>query len=163
MGILDLFDIVANAKYDNNNNDTFLSREQLVDKYMKMFLSEYKIKEDNLLNVFGIFNFVCEEDVLEVNEIRLKKDNYRFLVYDITGHNGEWQIKEFENLKDVEEYILNPGGILNMFTTEMIVLENLKIKKYKVYEIIENSKEIEVFDFEECSSNTSSNLIVRWC
>lgn len=163
MDILELFDIVANAKYDNKDNNTSLSRRQLVDKYKKMFLSDYRIEEGSLLNVFGVFNLINEEHVSKVNTIDLNKDNYRFLVYDVSGHNGEWQIREFENLKDVEEYILNPGGILNMFTTEMIVLENLKIKKYKVYEILENGKEIEVFDFEECSSNELSNLIVRWC
>lgn len=163
MDILDLFDIVANARYDNKNDDTLFNKEYSVDKYKKMFLSDYSIKEDGLLNVFGRFDFVYDGHIVETSEIKLKKDNYKFLVYDVTGHNGEWQILGFEELKDVEDYILSPAGILNMFTTELVVLEDLKVKKYNVYEVLDDGREVEVFDFEECSSDTSSNLIVKWC
>lgn len=161
MDILDLFDIIAKAIYDNSNDD-FFDKETLVEKYKKMFLSEYIVEEDSMLNIFGRVDFFYNERITEVTKVKLKKDNYKFLIYDVTGHNGEWQIIEFKNLKDVEEYVLNPGGILNMFTTDMIVLENLKVKKYRIYEILSNGEEIEVFDFEECSSAYSPNLVVKW-
>ena len=106
------------------------------------------------------FALTCEEK--DGLDRELRSNNIEFLLYDLIGHSGEWTLLEFDTLEEVEEYILNPGGILNMFTTEMIVLENLQNKKYKIYEVLENEEEVEVFDFAECSSNIESKLIVKW-
>ena len=162
MSILDLFDILAKAICDNEKDYILSNKEYFIDKYKKMFLIDYTVKEDGLLNVSGRFNIFYDECAVETSKIKLKKDIYKFLVYDVTSHNGEWRIMEFEELKDIEDYILRPGGALNMFTTDLIVLEDLEVKHYNIYEILENGREIEVFDFDECSSDISPNLVVRW-
>lgn len=161
MNIAELFEEIAKVKSKNDKYKGIKhKKEDMVEMYKKMMMSNYEISQNGLLNVYGRVDIFYDER--EVKDTKLNKENYSYLVYDMTGHNGEWQIIEFDNLKDVEEYILSPGGILNMFTEEIIVLENLKNKRYKVCEILENKEEVEVFDFEDCTPDIEPNLIVKW-
>lgn len=162
MNVSGLFEEIAKIKNENNKcKDRISRKDNIVEVYKQMMLSDYRINQENLLEIEGIVDFFYDKK--EVKDIELNKSTYNYLVYEMVGHNGEWRIIEFNNLKDVEEYILSPGGILNMFVSEIIVLENLKNKKYKVYEILQNGEEKEVFGFEDCTPDIEPNLIVRWC
>ena len=161
MNISELFEKIAKIKSEGDDYKNIkLKQEDQVEMYKKMMMSNYEINQNGLLNVYDRVDIFYDER--EAKDTKLNKENYNYLVYDLTGHNGEWKIIEFDNLKDVEEYILSPGGILNMFTAEIIVLENLKNKRYKVCEILKNKEEVEVFDFEDCTPDIEPNLIVKW-
>ena len=68
----------------------------------------------------------------------------------------------FEAVENVRKLIqkrlpdIVTDNLLNVQDKMVIALED-------VYEVLDDGREVEVFDFEECSSDTSSNLIVKWC
>lgn len=161
MNVSDIFNEISKIKYSNNKElYPKLKKHTTVDTYNKMLISDYKLESEKPLRISGEIDFFYEDK--EVIDINLNRDTYKYLVYDTIGHNGEWKIIEFDDIRKVEKHILSPGGILNMFTTEIIVLENLKNKKYKVFEVLENGTKKEVFDFEDCTSDIEPTLIVEW-
>ncbi len=66
----------------------------------------------------------------QYKNIEVPVDGY--LVYDTIGHTGEYFIQAKDNLMQVEQALLGPDGLNNMFTTEMLVLWDGKIKRYHV-------------------------------
>lgn len=160
MNISKIFEEVAKVKYEYNKYSENIRKNDVIGMYTQMMMSDYIISQDTLLEVSGTVDFFYDKK--EINDIKLNKNNYKYLVYTLTGHNGEWKIIEFDNLIDIEKYILGPGGILNMFTTEIIVMDNLKNIKYKVYEVLQDGREKEVFDFEDCTLDIEPNLIIKW-
>lgn len=53
-----------------------------------------------------------------------------YLMYDLTGHTGEWVVVTFHTLEEVEQYMIGEGGYLNVYCTEMIIFENGVIKPF---------------------------------
>lgn len=120
-------------------------------------LKNLKIESINPLFISGRY-MLFDRDADNVNN-DIKLETNKYYIYDEIGHTGDWIVREMDSLKDVEDYILSPGGYLNMFCSDLKVLYNLKLKEYKVYENINNNK-VYVRDFEECTDK--SNLNVEW-
>lgn len=75
-----------------------------------------------------------ETSYIHNREVPLKGDELvygDYLLYDCCGHNEMDIIWKLGNLKEVEEHLLDKGGLQNPFTTEMIVIEYGKVKEYE--------------------------------
>lgn len=96
----------------------------------------------------------------------IEYENY--LIYDVCGHSGDWTIEEFPTLKEVEERILSGGGILNMFTTSMIVMKDNKIMPYYITVEINGKTKIvysplfDSFDLKKDEFLDDKSLKVEW-
>lgn len=65
-----------------------------------------------------------------------------YLLYDLTGHTGDWQIVTFKDVKELEKHIISEGGYLNIFCTEMIVFKDGVIKPFDILFTGNNDMEI---------------------
>lgn len=98
----------------------------------KMFLKDFQINNANPLCITGQCS-ILDNDFIEFDDIELSINDNSLYVYEETGHNGEWSIKEYTSLKSVENFILSPGGYINMFCTHCIVFNKNKIFEFDIY------------------------------
>lgn len=89
---------------------------------IKQLINILTIKSNNPLELHGCYY----DDCRELDESKVFEYS-GFLLYDLCGHSGDVRIVEIESLAEVESVMLGGGGIFNMFTTEMFVIENNKI------------------------------------
>ncbi len=80
------------------------------------------------------------------------------MIYDLTGHNGEWFILELDTIEAVESYILDESGILNMFTTCMIVIYKGEIIPY----IMVDAKNQEIIDVSLYNDLNEEDVNIKW-
>lgn len=93
-----------------------------------------------------------ENNYHQYKDIEVSVDGY--LVYHLIGHTGEYFIQSRDSLIQVEQNILGSMGLNNMFTTEMIVLLDGKVKRYYVMSEDGNvllKEQIECMSLEEIS------------
>lgn len=75
----------------------------------------------------------CHEEYL--NDINLGEeviDVDGLLVFERMAHEEDYNISRVESIGEVEQIILGVSGITNMFTSDIVVLENGKRKKYSI-------------------------------
>lgn len=133
--------------------------EKHINDLLANMKSNYIIKTINPLNVSGVFTFENNENN-NCDDFHLSLDDNSYLIYDLTGHNGEWRIVECKSLEKVEEEILSEAGYLNMFTTDMVIIKDFEVKKFKIYQRNSNGEIKYVEDFEEC--DREKELKIQW-
>ncbi|MEG0799490.1 MAG: hypothetical protein RSG51_03655 [Bacilli bacterium] len=150
MNILDLFRLIADKENKTRIN---------LNSCIALMLEDFKINNNSPLEVEGCY---CNNEPRgEVKDILMSDiKELGIYLYDLTGHTGEWFIREVDSIKDAEEYILSPGGYLNMFTTTLLVINKGKVKDFKVYEILENGKKQYVEDDQDCKIR--EKVIIEW-
>lgn len=57
------------------------------------------------------------------------------LVYDSIPHTGDFEIFRLKDIKEVEEFMCSGVGLTNMFTGDIVILENGKRKKYFIKDL----------------------------
>lgn len=118
-----MFLLISKELFDNE-------RQQHIRQ--KMFLKDFKIIDANSLYITGQCSLLDKEDIV-FNDIDLDIKEDLYYIYDETGHNGEWSIREYDSLRKVEKFILSPGGYINMFCTHCIVFNKNKIFKFDIF------------------------------
>lgn len=83
-----------------------------------------------------------------------------YLIYHLIGHTGEYYIQHKEDLIEVEQEILGPIGLNNMFTTDIIILFNGSIKRH--YVINQEGTLVTKTQIEGMSSKELWELKVIW-
>lgn len=105
-----------------------------------------KIHTDDTISPKDIMSKIIKGDFLLQTELEINPENY--YIYDLCGHIGYWGIKEYKDIKEVERELLGGAGVLNMFTTEMIVIHKGQVKKYRIYYEDLLGKEYYTYDWE---------------
>lgn len=147
MNLLDLFTVIAaRESIENFNSKSHLSE----------MLQSFKINSYLPLDIEG--SYLDNEQKINQGNILSEIDKLSIYVYDFTGHTGDWYIKEVNSINDAEKYILSPGGYLNMFSTNILVIHKGKIKDFKVYETLQNGKKQYVKDDQDCINRDSVNV-----
>lgn len=150
MSILELLKQFSKCIYSHNRdwNETF-----------NMLKSNYTVQKTNPLLVVGRYTFFDDKEYdSRIVDFDYSEDKY--YIYDECGHSGDWLIEEVNTLQDVEKTILDGGGYLNMFCTEMIVIKSGKKVDFRVY-TIENDVKKYITDSEECNDDLSK-AFVEW-
>lgn len=132
MKLSEIFKVISSEMYGDEY--------RCLDRKCNMLKSDYCLNTVNPVSITGRYSiFQDESPVFEDKEIQLKENS--ILVYDETGHSGEWNITEFNSLEDVERFILSGAGYFNMFCTSIIVFTYEKVLNFGVY-YVENNKKI---------------------
>ena len=74
----------------------------------------------------------------ELDHIDMKQQEVEidgFLLYEYISHTEEYQITRLPGLNEATNIICSEKGLLNMFTGDMIVIENGKRKKFYVKDV----------------------------
>lgn len=131
MRLSSIFKIISNEIY---------SQDMIyLDRKYNTLKSYHNVCSINPLLVEGYYS-IYEEDKICFEDKDIKLNNSSILVYDETGHTGEWQIREYNSLKEVEEFILSSAGYFNMFCTFIVVLSESFVFDFKVYCIRDGEK-----------------------
>lgn len=128
--------------------------EKYIEYFIEKSISEFEIISKIPLVIKGIYNAQCND----TETLKFELDYKNFLVYDLIGHNGEWVIKELESKEEIEKYILGPVGILNMFTTSIVVIYEGNIISYKVMDKCTNTP-INIKLYEDIDE---SDVYIKW-
>lgn len=150
MSILELLEQLARCM-DSNKRDW--------SKTFDMLKSNYTVEKTKPLLAIGRYTFFDDKEYdCKIIDFEYSEDKY--YIYDECGHSGDWLIEESNTLEDVEKIIIDGGGYLNMFCTEMIVIKSGKRLDFKVY-IIEDGAKRYITDSEECNDDLSK-AFVEW-
>lgn len=110
--------------------------DKKIEEYILALVEWLEITSVTPLNINGYCDFRYTENahvkIQSLESVLVNNDTY--YVFDYCGHNSEWQINEYSNIKDVETYLLSPGGVTNMFTTKVIVYHNGGIQEFDIVE-----------------------------
>lgn len=150
MSVLELLKQFSKYIHSHNRdwNETF-----------NMLKSNYTVQKTNPLLVVGRYTFFDDKEYdSRIVDFDYSEDKY--YIYDECGHSGDWLIEEVNTLQDVEKTILDGGGYLNMYCTEMIVIKSGKKVDFRVY-IIENDVKKYITGSEECNDDLSK-AFVEW-
>lgn len=155
MFVSDILNIIIDIKYKSFYNDITIKNN-----FKKEIESHYKLESEKPLLICGFVNLFSDGR----NTIYASIPNriYKYLIYISYSYNNTWKLIELDSIEEVEDFILKPGGVLNYFVTDLIVLENLKHKNYKVFEVLPNGNKKEIADFDECTKDIEPNLMVQW-
>lgn len=98
------------------------------------------------LNFYGMHNHHLWYDFTQPGTNALKKRDKplslteklsgNYLVYESCGHDGRYTVNSYDSLAEVEADLLGIAGIINTFTSEMVVVENKEKKRAKPYRIV---------------------------
>jgi hypothetical protein len=123
---------------------------------MEIYGSDNK-EFDNALNSSGErLNLLSANDVIVGD----------YFIFDYSGHNGDTVLFQCDSIEEAESSILDPGGIINKFTTYQIAIIKGKIQDYDIYFINEDGVQVKFikgihdslnFDIERMTS-----LRVEW-
>ena len=131
---------------------------RILTKY-NMLIRDFNIESYEPLEISGRCSLLDSSDyTFEDIDIQYKEKS--FFVFDEIGHSGEWRIREFSSIEDVERLILSKGGYLNMFCTAMIVLQGENILRFKIY--YKNSENKIAFIDKDNFDDNFNDLKVLW-
>ena len=136
-----------------------VNNEESIRPYvLKSMIENYNMDCDSPLLITGVYSILRKESKeIEFDNIKL---NYKGpLVFSYCNHSGEWFIRELNDFKQVEDYILGPAGCFNMFTGIVLVIYNGDIRKYSVVKILPSGDKV-IVDQTEYEDET--NAIVEW-
>lgn len=157
---------IGSYSYDNGDwnviKDT--NKEKEVHDFVESYLKECEVissgQDEENVTMKGVTgkrgNATGEETII----------CHDYLLYDLTGHTGDWQIVTFKDIKELEKHIISAGGYLNVFCTEMIILKDGIIKPFDIVFSGNNDMDIvidkdqidETFDIEKMKEKLS----VHW-
>lgn len=110
--------------------------DKKIEEYILALVEWLEITSTTPLKINGYCDFRYTDNahvkIQSLESVLVSNDTY--YVFDYCGHNSEWQINEYSNIKDVETYLLSPGGVTNMFTTKVIVYNNGGIQEFDIVE-----------------------------
>lgn len=124
MKLSKIFEVISNeiCGFDSSYADNKLS----------ILKTYYEIISVEPIFVRGAYS-IHEEDAVKFEEKDLTIKNNSILVYDETGHTGEWCIMEYSSLEEVEKFILSGAGYFNMFCTHIVVFSYDAVFDFSVY------------------------------
>lgn len=110
--------------------------DKKIEEYILALVEWLEITSTTPLKINGYCDFRYTENacvkIKSLESVLVSNDTY--YVFDYCDHSSEYQINEYSNIKDVETYLLSPGGATNMFTTKVIVYKNGSIKEFDIVE-----------------------------
>lgn len=151
MKLSDVFKIISVELYNRDN--------KYVDLKCKMFQANYCVHSTSPLSISGRHYILKDNEfVFEDREIPLKDSS--ILVYDETGHSGEWNITEYDSLDEVEKFVLSGAGYFNMFCTHIVVFTPKIVLCFNPYYVDENG----IYNFlsKEDEDYCKYNLKLKW-
>ena len=131
--------------------DGYCLEETVQQRVKRMIWGIEYIEMNDGLMINGYHSMSSDEIVYDKYK-NIEIPVYGYLVYDLIGHTGEYCIQYKENLIEVEQGILGPAGLSNMFTTKMLILFDGKIKRYCITNqqgIVVTKAQIECMSSEE--------------
>lgn len=135
------------------------TKEESLQQYvLKDMLQNYTIDSKKPLEISGFYTII-RKDHKDVKFENVELYYEGPLIFTYCNHSGEWFIRELNDFKQVEEYILGPAGCFNMFTGIVLVIYDGNIKKYNVVKILPNGEKV-ILDPTEDEDET--NAIVEW-
>lgn len=135
------------------------TKEESLQQYvLKDMLQNYTIDSKKPLEISGFYTIIRKDN----KNVKFKNVELYYkgpLIFTYCNHSGEWFIRELNDFKQVEEYILGPAGCFNMFTGIVLVIYDGNIRKYNVVKILPNGEKV-ILDPTEDEDET--NAIVEW-
>ena len=136
----------------------FTKEESLQQYVLKDMLQNYTIDSKKPLEISGFYTIIRKDNKdVKFENVELYYEGP--LIFTYCNHSGEWFIRELNDFKQVEEYILGAAGCFNMFTGIVLVIYDGNIKKYNVVKILPNGEKV-ILDPTEDKDET--NAIVEW-
>lgn len=125
------------------------------DYYIEL-ISDFEPQKDTLILAD------CHKNPLDDRSLRKEcicVDGY--LIFDLLAHDEDFRVFRVANIEDVEKFILGEEGIYNMFTRDIVVLENGIRKKYYIND--KNGNRVGWQHFYECNwTNLSYDHYIEW-
>lgn len=145
---LELFDIIVKSDKE----------EELQPYVLNDMLQNYTVDSKKPLEISGFYTIIRKDNKsVDFKNVELY---YRGpLIFTYCNHSGEWFIRELNDFKQVEEYILGAAGCFNMFTGIVLVIYDDDIRKYNVVKILPSGDKVIVDPTED---EDETNAIVEW-
>lgn len=124
MKLSKIFEVISNEIYGANN--------RYAHKKIDILKNYHEVICTDPILIRGEYS-IYEEDTVKFEEKDLTLKNTSILVYDETGHTGEWCIREYSSLEEVEKFILSGAGYFNMFCTHIVVFSYDAVLSFSVY------------------------------
>ncbi|MGL4656504.1 MAG: hypothetical protein ACRCWM_11610 [Sarcina sp.] len=136
----------------------FTKEEHLQPYVLNDMLQNYTMDSKKPLEISGWYTIIRKDNKnVDFENIELYYKGP--LIFTYCNHSGEWFIRELNDFKQVEDYILGPAGCFNMFTGIVLVLYDGNIRKYNVVKILPNGDKVIV---DPTENEDETNAIVEW-
>lgn len=124
MKLSKIFEVISNEVYGTDS--------RYVCKKIDMLKNYHEVIGADPILIRGEYS-IYEEDAVNFEEKDLMLKNTSILVYDETGHTGEWCVREYSSLEEVEKFIFSGAGYFNMFCTHIVVFSHNEVLDFSVY------------------------------
>lgn len=121
-----LFEVIDEVKDENEFFYELDSGDEGADYFIKL-ITNFSPREKEIIKS------ECHEQCLSnlsLGEQEVDVDG--FLVFERMAHEEDYRILRVNSIYEVEKIIFGKAGITNMFTADIVVLENGKRKKYSI-------------------------------
>ncbi|WP_066872159.1 hypothetical protein [Clostridium mediterraneense] len=132
--------------------------ESLQQYVLKDMLQNYTIDSKKPLEISGFYTIIRKDN----KDVKFENVELYYkgpLIFTYCNHSGEWFIRELNDFKQVEEYILGAAGCFNMFTGIVLVIYDGNIRKYDVVKILPNGEKVILDPTED---EDATDAIVEW-
>ncbi len=136
-----------------------VTKEEHLQQYvLNDMLQNYTVDSKKPLEISGWYNIIRKDNKnVEFENVELYYKGP--LIFTYCNHSGEWFIRELNDFKQVEEYILGPAGCFNMFTGIVLVIYDGNIRKYNVVKILPSGDKVILDPTED---EDATNTVVEW-
>lgn len=136
----------------------FTKEEHLQPYVLNDMLQNYTVNSKKPLEISGWYTIIRKDNKnVDFENVELQ---YRGpLIFTYCNHSGEWFIRELNDFKQVEDYILGPAGCFNMFTGIVLVVYDGNIRKYNVAKILPNGDKVILNPTED---EEATSAVVEW-
>lgn len=152
MKLSKIFEIISNTVY--SDNDVYANKKICTLKdYSKVISTEPVLIKGN----YSIY----KEDIVDFKDKILSLSHDSIFVYDETGHTGEWTIREYSSLLEVEKFVLSGAGYFNMFCTNIVVFTYDAVLDFSIY-YINMDDGVRVFLDKDNEPSKDYDLKIEW-
>ncbi|ACD24040.1 hypothetical protein FDE76_07480 [Clostridium botulinum] len=124
--IRQLFEVIDEVKDENEFFYELDGGNEGADYFIKL-ITNFSPKEKEIIRS------ECNEQYL--NDLSLGEQKIwigGFLIFERMAHEEDYRILRVNTMDEVEKIIFGKAGITNMFTADIIIIENGKRKKYSI-------------------------------
>lgn len=150
-----LFEVIDEVKTENEFFYSLAEGDLGTDYYLDL-ITDFDPEKKVVITADGnskkISNPDIEEQLIEVNGV---------LVYEFISHNEDFKITRVKNIDEAIEIMLSPSGLYNMFSGDILIIENGKRKMYVVKDKYGNIVTCDNID-NLCKNNPDNHISIEW-
>lgn len=153
--IRQLFEVIDEVKDEKEFFYEFDGGDEGADYFIEL-ITNFSPKEKEIIK--------SESYEHHLNDLSLEEqevDVDGLLIFERMAHEEDYRIFRVNSIEEVEKIIFGKSGITNMFTADIIVIENGKRKKYSIKDKKGNVMNCEEF-YRKDYKNLDDEYLIEW-